>query len=81
MMNAQRPLPYLIAAGLALLAAAAWWQLRPDKLGEGFASGNGRIEATEVDVATKLAGRIASIAVDEGDFVQPGFGISRMGVC
>ena len=78
MMNAQRPLPYLIAAGLALLAAAAWWQLRPDKLGEGFASGNGRIEATEVDVATKLAGRIASIAVDEGDFVQPGQLLAQM---
>ena len=78
MMNAQRPLPYLIAAGLALLAAAAWWQLRPDELGEGFASGNGRIEATEVDVATKLAGRIASIAVDEGDFVQPGQLLAQM---
>ena len=78
MMNAQRPLPYLIAAGLALLAAAACWQLRPDKLGEGFASGNGRIEATEVDVATKLAGRIASIAVDEGDFVQPGQLLAQM---
>jgi HlyD family secretion protein len=74
----QRPLPYLIAAGLALLAAATWWQLRPHELGEGFASGNGRIEATEVDVATKLAGRIASIAVDEGDFVQPGQVLARM---
>lgn len=74
----QRPLPYLIAAGLALLAAAIWWQLRPYELGEGFASGNGRIEATEVDVATKLAGRIASIAVDEGDFVQPGQVLARM---
>lgn len=71
-------LPYLLAAGLALLAAFAWWQLRPDGLGEGFASGNGRIEATEVDVATKLAGRIASIEVDEGDFVEPGQILARM---
>lgn len=77
-MNAQRPLPYLIAIGLAVLVATAWWQLRPDDLGEGFASGNGRIEATEVDVATKLAGRIASIAVDEGDFVQPGQLLAQM---
>lgn len=77
-MNAQRPLPYLIAAGLALLAAAAWWQLRPDELGEAFASGNGRIEATEVDVATKLGGRISSIEVDEGDFVQPGQVLAHM---
>ncbi|KUJ92332.1 MAG: secretion protein HlyD family protein, partial [Pseudomonas sp. 63_8] len=45
----------LLAAAVAVLAATAWWQLRPNGLGEGFASGNGRIEATEVDVATKLA--------------------------
>ena len=78
MTRAQRPLPYLIAASLALLALAAWWQLRPDALGEGFASGNGRIEATEVDVAAKLGGRIASIAVDEGDFVQAQQIVARM---
>jgi len=78
MTNAKRRLPYLIAASLALLAAAAWWQLRPAGLGEDFASGNGRIEATEVDVATKLAGRVASIDVDEGDFVEPGQILARM---
>lgn len=75
---AKRHLPYLIAVGLAVLAAGAWWQLRPAGLGEGFASGNGRIEATEVDVATKLAGRVASIEVDEGDFVEPGQILARM---
>ena len=78
MINAKRRLPYLIAAGLAALVAVVWWQLRPTGLGEGFASGNGRIEATEVDVATKLAGRIASIEVDEGDFVEPEQILARM---
>lgn len=78
MINAKRRLPYLLAAGAALLAVAAWWQLRPNGLPEGFASGNGRIEATEVDVATKLAGRITRIEVDEGDFVEPGQILARM---
>ena len=53
-------------------------ELRTDGLGDGFASGNGRIEATEIDVATKLGGRIREISVDEGDFVQPGQIIARM---
>ena len=78
MINAKRRLPYLLATGLAALVAVVWWQLRPNGLGEGFASGNGRIEATEVDVATKLAGRIASIEVDEGDFVEPEQILARM---
>lgn len=63
---------------VAALGAGAWWVLRPVGLGEGFASGNGRIEATEVDVATKLAGRVAEILVDEGDFVKTGQVVARM---
>lgn len=63
---------YLVAGivfvGLGLLV---WMELRPVGLGDGFASGNGRIEATEIDVASKLAGRILTISVDEGDFVKP----------
>ncbi|MBS1370712.1 MAG: HlyD family efflux transporter periplasmic adaptor subunit [Lentisphaeria bacterium] len=35
-----------------------------------FASGNGRLEATEVSIAAKLAGRIEKIMVDEGDFIS-----------
>jgi HlyD family secretion protein len=41
-------------------------------LPEGFALGNGRIEATEVDVATKLPGRLEEVRVREGDRVEPG---------
>ena len=69
----------LVAAGALLaLTTLAWLELRPSGLGEGFAASNGRIEATEIDVATKLAGRIQSIEVDEGDFVQPGQLLARM---
>jgi HlyD family secretion protein len=52
--------------------------LRPTGPGDGFASGNGRIEATEVDVATKLAGRIEDILVNEGDFVKAGQTLASM---
>ncbi len=49
-----------------------WTFLHPAGFGPGFASGNGRIEATEIDIAAKLAARIGQVEVDEGDFVQPG---------
>ena len=35
-----------------------------------FASGNGRLEATEVNISTKLAGKIEKILVEEGDYVK-----------
>ena len=43
-----------------------------------FASGNGRLEATEVSIATKLAGRIEKIMVDEGDFITAGQQLALM---
>jgi HlyD family secretion protein len=66
------------AAVIAVIGALLWSELRPSGLGEGFASGNGRIEATEIDVATKSPGRVIEILVDEGDFVQPGQVLARM---
>lgn len=38
----------------------------------GFAQGNGRLEATEVDVATKIPGRLLEVRVREGDRVAAG---------
>lgn len=67
-----------VALAVAVLAGWAWWTLRPTGPGDGFASGNGRIEATEVDVATKLAGRIVDILVNEGDFVKAGQTLALM---
>lgn len=43
-----------------------------------FVSGNGRIEATEVSIAAKLAGRIEKIMVEEGDFVTVGLPLALM---
>lgn len=49
---------------LAVIAAIAIvaWQFLPDssRLPEHIASGNGRIEATQVDIATRIPGRLQS---------------------
>lgn len=64
----------LFAALLIALAGAgiAWWRSRPPALPPGFAQGNGRLEADEIDIDTKFAGRIARLLVDEGDRVRAG---------
>ncbi|HGY2284590.1 HlyD family efflux transporter periplasmic adaptor subunit [Citrobacter braakii] len=63
---------------LVVVAAIAWWMLRPAGIPEGFAASNGRIEATEVDIATKIAGRIDTILVSEGQFVRQGEVLAKM---
>ena len=42
---------------------------QPPGLPQGFASGNGRTEATEVDITTKFGGRLATVLVKEGENV------------
>lgn len=66
-----------IAGLAAALAAGAWW-LHRSPLPEGLASGNGRIEADEVNVSTKYVGRVDEILADEGDLVEPGQVLARM---
>ena len=60
----------IVAVGT--IAFLAWELLKPKGLPEGFASGNGRIEATEVDIDAKIAERIRDVLVHEGDLVRPG---------
>ena len=63
----------VILAVIALAGGAGfytWQKLHPKLVG--FASGNGRIEATDIDIATKIAGRMEKIFVGEGDFVNAG---------
>ncbi len=45
---------------------------------QGFVKGNGRLEATEVDIATKLSGRLAEVLVKEGDFVDKDQVVAKM---
>ena len=65
----------IIAAGIVL-----WLLLRPADLPEGIVSGNGRIEATEIDISAKAPGRIADILADEGDLVKAGQVVAHMDV-
>src|SRR3546814_3045450 len=67
-----------IVAGRVGGAFLAWQAFRPERLPEGLASGNGRIEAVEIDVAPKTPGRIEDILVREGDFVRSGQILARM---
>ncbi len=71
---------FLSGLFLALAAGGGYYlyQQRPAGLPEGFASGNGRFEATEVDVSTKLAGRLAELGPREGDWVEAGTVVGRL---
>ena len=62
----------LILALFALAGAAViiWWGLVRGKAGGEVLVANGTIEATEVEVSSKLPGRIAQLLVKEGDAVQ-----------
>lgn len=71
---------------LALVAAAGgggyyYYDLQTRQtLPAGFASSNGRIEATEVDIATKVSARIEEILVAEGELVHEGQTLARMDI-
>ena len=74
---------YFILAILAITAVVAyfaWGKLKVPALPEGIVSGNGRIEATEIDIAALTGGRIADITAAEGDFVKAGAVLVQMDV-
>jgi len=72
-----------VVIALAVLAGGAgatyygWQRLHP-QLPAGIAFGNGRLEADEIDIDTKYAGRISEIFADEGDMVKAGQVVARM---
>jgi HlyD family secretion protein len=72
----------LLIAGVILFLGAVcilvWWVYFRTPPLLGFASGNGRLEATEVDIATKFHGRVEEILFDEGDRVESGQFVARM---
>jgi len=64
--------------GLAAVAYFGWLELQAPGLPEGIAGSNGRIEAVEIDVASKGPGRVMDILVNEGDFLSAGDVLARM---
>ncbi len=66
---------WIVAIVVIAVVAGAYYALRiydGSGLPAGIAGGNGRIEATEIDISTKTPGRIKEILVDEGAFVSAG---------
>lgn len=62
-----------VLAGVVLVIGAAyWWTHRVPPLPPGIVTGNGRIEADPIDIATKFAGRVLELRVDEGAKVTAG---------
>ncbi|MDE2400816.1 MAG: HlyD family efflux transporter periplasmic adaptor subunit [Burkholderiales bacterium] len=65
----------LIWGAVALMIGGgvlAWQRLKPQGLPPSVASGNGRLEATDTDIATKTGGRVLKVLVREGDNVTAG---------
>lgn len=75
-----------IAGGVAVVAAVLYfgWQYRAAQVAadamKGIASGNGRIEAVEIDLAARTAGRLKEVLVREGDYVETGQVVARMDI-
>ena len=63
---------------IASITAMLVWKYLQAQRGRDIASANGRIEATEINVAAKCAGRIAKEFVDEGDYVTKGEVVAKM---
>jgi HlyD family secretion protein len=62
---------------LTILALTWFYYIRIPPL-TGIVSGNGRLEATQIDIATKFQGRVAEILFDEGDMVKAGEIVARI---
>jgi HlyD family secretion protein len=67
----------LLVLPAAVFVGYRWFFLTP-ALPAGIAFGNGRLEADQIDIDTKFAGRIAKLFVDQGDMVAAGQMVAAM---
>jgi len=69
----------LVVLAVVIIAAGfVFKHFQQPELPPGIASGNGRTEATEFDITSKIGGRLELIAVKEGDKVETGQTLVRM---
>jgi HlyD family secretion protein len=79
-MQIRKLVPALVVIAIAAGGYFGWRMISNRGPGPGFVNGNGRIEATEIDIATKLPGRVKDVLVREGDFVSAGQTLAHMQV-
>jgi len=77
-LSARKLIPAAIVLAVVVAGYAGWRLIADRGLGDDFVSGNGRIEATEFDIATRLPGRVLDVLVQEGDFVSAGQVLANM---
>jgi len=80
-MAKRRRVTIMLAAILVLTAAGfgyRYYLSLQRSVPTGIAFGNGRVEADEIAIAAKYAGRVAEIKFEEGDLVKAGQVLARM---
>lgn len=79
-MHNARVVPITVVSILLVAGFFLWrgWQTQQEQLPDSLATGNGRIEATEYDIASKLAGRLLEVLAEEGGEVAAGQILARM---
>jgi len=81
-MKLNRNLMVLAALVIVVGGGAAgyffWKQYEASLLPAGIVGVNGRVEATQVDISTKIPGRVIEIVPHEGDMVSPGEVVARI---
>jgi len=68
----------LCILGLGSVSGWYWWQLQLQALPLGIAKANGRLESEQVEIATKLPGRITQVLAEEGQMVDAGQVVAHM---
>jgi HlyD family secretion protein len=68
----------VVVIGSGAAGYVAWEQYEASLLPVGIVSINGRVEATQVDISTKIPGRVTEIVPHEGDMVSPGEVVARI---